>query len=125
MTHIGLRSCDCCGSILDDGRLVIELGDLTLNRQFRSVTYRSVPVHLTQQQFDVLELLVLRVGKLVPRSAFFIAVLDEDLDDKQLDVIVCRLRAKFRAADPAFDRILTSWGRGYSWLRSDQDALAA
>lgn len=122
---IGLRECECCGSILDDGHPVVELGDLRMDRQFQSVLYRNRMIRLSRQQFEVLELLVTRAGKPVPRSAFFISVLDEDCEDNQLSVVVHRLRAKFKTVDPEFDRIQTLRGRGFSWLRPDQEKLAA
>jgi DNA-binding response OmpR family regulator len=125
MRHIGIRSCDCCGSVIDDGNKIVELGDLRLNREFQLVAYQGVDIPVTEQQFEVLELLIIRAGKLVPRVAFFISVLDEDCEDKQLDVIICRLRAKFRKVDPEFDRIPTVWGRGYTWLLPHQERLAA
>lgn len=125
MTQIGLRSCDCCGSIVDDGRLRIELGDLTLDRQFGAAVWKGQRVRMTQQQYQCLELLVLRAGKLVPRVAFFISVIDEDCEDKQLDVVICRLRGKFKQVDATFDRISTIWGRGFTWLRPEQEYLAA
>src|SRR4051812_1976221 len=120
---MSVRSCECCGSIVDDGKLVIEIGDLVLNREFQTVAYQQQPIRLTSQQFGVLELLAMRSGRLVPRYAFFIAVLDEECEDKQVDVIVCRIRDKFRKVDPAFDRISTLWGRGYTWLRPNQERL--
>ena len=122
---IGVRSCDYCGSIVDDGRLVVELGDLVLNREFQAAKYRGQRIQLSSQQFEVLELLVQRAGRMVPRVAFFISVLDEECEEKQIDVIVCRLREKFRKVDPDFDRIETLWGRGYTWLRPDQQRVAA
>lgn len=125
MSRIGVRSCDSCGSIVDDGRLTVELGDLVIDREFQAVRWKGQSIRLTQQQFETLGLLVMRVGRLVPRVAFFISVLDEDCEDKQLDVIICRLREKFKAVDPEFDRISTIWGRGFAWLRVDQERLAA
>jgi DNA-binding response OmpR family regulator len=125
VTRVGVRSCDCCGSIIDDGRLVIEQGELVINREFQAVSWRGQKIRMTSQQFQCLELLVLRSGRLVPRYSFFISILDEDCDDKQLDVIVCRLRDKFKKVDPEFDRLSTIWGRGFTWLRPDQERLAA
>lgn len=122
---IGLRSCDCCGTVLDDGRSILQIGDLTINRVFQGVSWKDQVISVTRQQFEVLELLAIRAGRLVPRTAFFISVLGEDVDNKQIDVIVCRLRFKFRAVDPAFDRIYTSRGRGYAWFLADQERLAA
>lgn len=125
MRRIGIRSCESCGQVVDDGKAEIEIGDLVINRQFQGVHYKGQRIKLTQQQFECLELLVIRAGKLVPRVAFFISILDEECDDKQVDVVVCHLRAKFKKVDPEFDRIDTLWGRGFTWLRPDQERLAA
>jgi DNA-binding response OmpR family regulator len=125
VTRVGIRECECCGTIIDDGRAVVELGELFMDRQFHAVTWKGQRVHLTRQQFEVLELMVTRAGKLVPRTAFFISILPEECEDNQLSVIVCRLRAKFAKVDPDFDRISTIRGSGFSWLLPEQERLAA
>ena len=125
MTSIGLRSCDCCGSVIDDGRKVIEIDGLTLNREFEGAAFKGERIELSQQQFQVLELLVMRAGKMVPRTAFFISIFNEEVNDRQLDVVICRIRHLFKQVDPTFDRIFTSRGRGYAWLLRDQERLAA
>jgi two-component system response regulator ChvI len=120
MTSIRRRCCSECGTVIDSGEARLIRGPLMLDRALRHATWRGSDVHLTHQEFEVVDLLAQREGRVVAGFAFFNAeIFDEDVDDKIVDVIVCKVRAKFRAADPAFDAIVTHWGDGFRWKHID------
>jgi two-component system response regulator ChvI len=116
MSVLRRRCCTECGTVIDSGQARLVRGPLWLDRALRRVTWRGTDIHLTAQEFEVLELLAQREGRLVQGFAFFNAeIFDEDTDDKIVDVIICKIRAKFRAVDPSFDALVTHWGDGYRW----------
>lgn len=120
---VELKCCSECGTVLDNGSSALELDDLVLNRVLQRVTWQDHAVRLTGQQFEILELLAQRAGRVVQRWAFFINVLDEECEDNQLAVIISKIRKAFRAVDPEFDRLETFWGSGFRWRREGQTPL--
>lgn len=123
MTLLRRRCCIECGTVIDSGEARLIRGPLTIDRALRFTTWRGQDIHLTGQEFGLLELLAQREGRLVASHAFFNAeVFDEDTDDKIVDVIVCKVRAKFKAVDPDFDALVTHWGEGYRWKHIEAPA---
>lgn len=118
------RCCTECGTVLDSGEARVVSGPLLLDRALRRVQWRGHELHFSAQEFEVLELLVAREGRVVQSWAFFAAdIFDEETDDKIVDVIVCKIRGKFKAVDPAFDAVHTHWGEGYRWRRADGEVV--
>jgi two-component system response regulator ChvI len=112
------RCCTECGTVLDSGETKLARGPLLMDRALRRVVWRGHDIHLTPMEFDTLELLAQREGRVVQGWAFFAAdVFDEEVDDKIVDVIICKVRGKFRAVDPTFESLHTQWGEGYRWVR--------
>jgi DNA-binding response OmpR family regulator len=75
------------------------------------------PLPLSVQEGRVLSHLVLNQGRFVPRSALLGAIsasADQPPSDRVVDVHICNLRRKLRAAmGAAAPRVLTGRGRGY------------
>ena len=109
------RHCPECGTVLSDGKRTLSRGPLQIDLALRDVSWRGAAIRLTPTEFDILALLAQRAGRIVQSWAFFIDIIDEEIEDKILDVYICKLRAKFRAVDPSFDALETSWGEGYRW----------
>jgi DNA-binding response OmpR family regulator len=109
------RCCHECGTVVDSGEATVTRGNLTLDRALRRATWRGQPVRLSALHFQVVVLLVQRAGLLVQNWAFFVAVFDDDIEDGQLAVQLCRVRKAFRAVDPDFDAIENVHGEGFRW----------
>jgi len=94
---------------------VIEIDDLVINLDNKSVAVDGERVHLTGKEYQILELLALRRGTTLSKEIFLNNVyggMDEP-ELKIIDVFICRLRKKLANASGGEDYIETVWGRGY------------
>ncbi len=94
---------------------LIRTGELTLNLDNRTVTVSERPLHLTDKEYGILELLSLRKGATLSNDTFLNHIyggMDES-GAKLINVIMCRLRKKLVAASGGIDYIKTVWGQGY------------
>jgi two-component system, cell cycle response regulator CtrA len=106
-------------------RSVINTGDLTINRDRKTVEIAGSRVYISGKEYEVLELLSLRKGAAMTKE-MFLNHLYGGLDEpkpKIIDVFICKLRKKLADASNGKNYIETVWGRGYL-LRapSDDDA---
>lgn len=92
---------------------VITTGDLIVNLDSRTATVRGATVHLTGKEYQMLELLSLRKGMTQSRDAFVNHLYGgrDEPELKIIDVFICKLRKKLRAA--GCDAVETVWGQGY------------
>lgn len=93
---------------------VLSAGEVSLDIQLGSVTVAGAPLRLPRKERAVLELLLLRRGRLVTKESLM-ARLYDGMDEpgiKIVDVMVCKLRKKLATAGVR-DLIRTSWGQGY------------
>ncbi|MCP5116997.1 MAG: response regulator transcription factor [bacterium] len=97
------------------GAAWMEVGDLRLDPATRVVTRADEELSLTRTEFSLLELLLRRVGHVVPRETIIRSVwgFDSDVENNTLDVFMSQLRRK---VDPkgAPRLIHTVRGFGYS-----------
>lgn len=94
---------------------VIQIGDLTVNLNARSVEIRGKQLKLTGKEYQILELLSLRKGTVLSKEIFLNHLyggIDEP-EAKIVDVFVCKLRKKLSDAMAGQHMIETVWGRGY------------
>ncbi len=94
---------------------VLQVGDVELNLDSRSVTVSGRAVHLTGKEYAILELLVMRKGMVLTKEVFLNHLyggMDEP-EVKIIDVFICKLRKKLSEAG-ARHVIGTVWGRGYT-----------
>ena len=113
-------------------RSVLTLGPVTLDQDTREVHVHDLgqnegfarPVRLTNKEFALFELLVLRKGAMLSKDAILNHLYDgmDEPEMKIVDVFVCKLRKKLADAG-AGDLIGTVWGRGY--IARDPAASAA
>jgi two-component system OmpR family response regulator len=91
-------------------RLVV--GSLALDVESRRATLGGEPLELTAREWAVLEVLLKRLDKVVPKEHILqaISTWDDDLTLNAIEVYVSRLRAKL---EPAHIRIRTIRGFGY------------
>jgi two-component system response regulator ChvI len=93
----------------------IERGQLRMDPERHSCTWKSEPVILTVTEFRILQSLVSRPGVVKSRNALMDAAYDDQIyvDDRTIDSHIKRLRKRFRCADAEFDMIETLYGVGY------------
>lgn len=95
--------------------LVIQTGDLMLDRESRVARKNGIEVPLTPTEYRLLEALAVRAGKVVPHRLLLSAVWgDEFVDDTHyLRIYIGYLRRKVED-DPARPKYLVNeWGTGY------------
>ena len=93
----------------------IERGQLRMDSERHSCTWKNEPVVLTVTEFRILQSLVSRPGVVKSRNSLMDAAYEDQVyvDDRTIDSHIKRLRMRFRSTDPAFDMIETLYGVGY------------
>ena len=92
----------------------LRVADLILDPESREVSRAGVPITLTRTEYSLLERLMYRTGKVVPRNTLIEAVwgFDREIEENTLDAFVRLLRHKVdREGMPKL--ILTVRGVGY------------
>jgi two-component system OmpR family response regulator len=94
---------------------VIRRGDLELDVKRMTASWKGAAVPLTLTEFWMVHALARHPGHVKDRDAL---MHDANIvvDDATITSHVKRIRRKFEALDPAFDRIATVYGMGYRWL---------
>jgi two-component system KDP operon response regulator KdpE len=106
---------------------ILELGDLVIDLEKRTVTLGGKAVHLTPHEFDLLRVLALNDGKLLTHKTLLREVWGPayQLESSYLHVYVSQLRRKLEQ-DPSRPRyILTEPGVGYRLVVPDQQARSS
>ncbi|MCB5202151.1 response regulator transcription factor [Neorhizobium sp. T786] len=93
----------------------LERGQLLMDQERHTCTWRGEPVTLTVTEFLILHSLAQRPGVVKSRDALMDAAYDEQVyvDDRTIDSHIKRLRKKFKMVDGDFDMIETLYGVGY------------
>jgi DNA-binding response OmpR family regulator len=99
----------------DEGSEMISIGRLSVNPPSRQAYYGDAKLDLTTTEYDLLELLAGRAGRVQQRSNLVqeLRGIDFTSIDRSVDVIVSRIRRKLRQAGGAPDIIKTVRGVGY------------
>src|SRR5246127_5100235 len=93
----------------------LERGQLVMDQERHTCTWKGEPVTLTVTEFLILHSLAQRPGVVKSRDARMDAAYDEQVyvDDRTIDSHIKRLRKKFKMVDLDFDMIETLYGVGY------------
>lgn len=93
----------------------LERGQLVMDQERHTCTWKGQPVTLTVTEFLILHALAQRPGVVKSRDALMDAAYDEQVyvDDRTIDSHIKRLRKKFKAVDENFEMIETLYGVGY------------
>ena len=93
----------------------LERGQLVMDQERHTCTWKGEPVTLTVTAFLILHSLAQRPGVVKSRDALMDAAYDEQVyvDDRTIDSHIKRLRKKFKAVDDDFEMIETLYGVGY------------
>lgn len=102
---------------------------LCINLDTRTVSIDGKPIHLTNKEYIVLELLALRKGSVVNKEMFVNHLYGNSISSepdgyKIIDVFICKVRQKL-FKQTGKDYIVTIWGRGYilkEYERVEEDA---
>jgi two-component system, cell cycle response regulator CtrA len=95
---------------------VVRCGELLINLETQRAYIGQKPIGLTNKEFQMLELLALRVGSTITKETF-LNHLYGGLDGpemKIIDVFICKLRRKLSEASSGQQFVETVWGRGYA-----------
>jgi two-component system KDP operon response regulator KdpE len=97
------------------GEPVIEIGDLVVDLQKRSVSMAGASIHLTPHQFDLLRVLALNPGKLMTQRTLLQEVWGPSYigEANLLHVNVSQLRRKIEPDRAQPQYIVTETGAGY------------
>ncbi len=103
------------------GEEVLASGDLVLDPDRHEVSLRGEALDLPLKEYEVLQLLLERAGRVVTRDRLIDEVWGHDYvgDTKTLDVHIKRLRSRIEADPSAPERILTVRGVGYKIVVPD------
>jgi two-component system, OmpR family, response regulator ChvI len=103
------------GAVKEADAKVLERGQLRMDPERHTCTWKNDPVTLTVTEFLILQALASRPGVVKSRNALMDAAYDDQVyvDDRTIDSHIKRLRKKFKSVDDAFDMIETLYGVGY------------
>ena len=98
----------------------LERGQLAMDQERHTCTWKNEPVTLTVTEFLILHALAQRPGVVKSRDSLMDAAYDEQVyvDDRTIDSHIKRLRKKFKMVDTDFDMIETLYGVGYRFRES-------
>ena len=94
---------------------VIQTGELVVNLDTKTVEVNSARVHLSNKEYQMLELLSRRKGTPLSKEMFLNHLyggIDEP-EVKIIDVFICKLRKKLANASNGKNFVETLWGRGH------------
>jgi two-component system response regulator ChvI len=94
---------------------VLEYGALRMDLERHACSWKNEPVTLTATEFILLHALASRPGVVKSRNALLNVAYEDpaNVDERNIDSHVKRLRKKFMANDCEFDRIEALYGVGY------------
>ena len=102
---------------------VLERGELNLDLDRMSATWRGTPVALTVTEFWIVHALTRFPGHVKTRDQLM-SDANVVVDDSTITSHVKRIRKKFLAIDHQFDRIDTVYAMGYRWLSGERRTSA-
>ncbi len=115
LRRAGAREAAAAGKGSTDASSSMERGQLLMDQERHTCTWKGESVTLTVTEFLILHALAQRPGVVKSRDALMDAAYDEQVyvDDRTIDSHIKRLRKKFKAVDDDFDMIETLYGVGY------------
>jgi len=98
--------------VAKEDNTILQLGDLSINREKYIVTYKTTPVILARKEFELLSLLASKPGKVFLRNEILEKVWGTEVivGDRTIDVHVRKIRQKI-----GVDYISTVKGVGYKF----------
>ena len=111
------RTNDATGEIEMVSSSLVQVGNLAIDSDQHIVTVDSVEVTMPLKEFELLYLLAVNAGRVLPRETLIDRVWGSDYvgDTKTLDVHIKRIRAKVESDPARPTRIVTIRGLGYKF----------
>jgi len=111
------RTNDATGEIEMVSSSMVQVGNLAIDPDQHIVTVDSVEVSMPLKEFELLYLLAVNAGRVLPRETLIDRVWGSDYvgDTKTLDVHIKRIRAKVESDPARPTRIVTIRGLGYKF----------
>jgi len=105
---------------------LVRCGDLVVSIEAQRACIGDKPVTLTKKEFQMLELLALRLGSPVTKEMFLSHLYGgmDEAEMKIIDVFICKLRRKLAEASGGQQFIETVWGRGYALRHQPAPSIA-
>jgi two-component system response regulator ChvI len=102
------------------GTKILERGDLAMDQERHTCTWKGKDVTLTVTEFLILFSLAQRPGVVKSRDSLMDSAYDDQVyvDDRTIDSHIKRLRKKFKVHDDEFEMIETLYGVGYRFRES-------
>ena len=97
---------------------ILERGQLRIDMKRFAVTWAAQPVDLTLTEFWIVHALAKFPGHVKSRE-HLMGEAHIVVDDSTITSHIKRIRRKFSALDPGFERIDTVYGLGYRWNAAD------
>ncbi|CAF3838852.1 unnamed protein product [Rotaria magnacalcarata] len=100
-----------------------QFGNFTINFDTRTLDANSIPIHLTNKEYAILELLAMRKGTVVTKEMFLNHLYSgvNDPSIKIVDVFICKIRQKLSKASSGINCIETvQW---YGYMLKDRQRL--
>jgi two-component system response regulator ChvI len=96
---------------------ILERGALRMDVECHTCTWKNKRVALTATEFVILHALASRPGVVKSRNELMELAYDDltNVDERNIDSHIKRLRMKFTASDPEFDMVESLYGVGYSF----------
>jgi two-component system phosphate regulon response regulator OmpR len=110
-------------SSLEDSKkkgLVIQLGDLILNKATHTIEVNGTSIDLSTTEFKILEVLMKNPNRVLSRDQIMDMAQGKDFMafDRSIDIHISKLRSKIEANPSLPKRIKTIWGTGYMFVES-------
>lgn len=99
----------------NDSDKILKYKGLVLNVTAREITYQSEIIHLTQTEFDLLNVLIEHKGMVLTREKLVELIWGMEFmgDDRTVDSHIKNLREKLKDAGIQSSLVKTVWGIGY------------
>jgi two-component system response regulator ChvI len=99
---------------------ILERGALRMDVECHTCTWKNKRVALTATEFVILHALASRPGVVKSRNELMELAYDDltNVDERNIDSHIKRLRMKFTASDPEFDMVESLYGVGYLFKKA-------
>lgn len=109
------KPCPTCGQAIP------EPCGLVVDTDRDEVRFAGISIEVSGKEMRIMEALATARGRVVRKGALFNALYfdqpgGEDIDDKIIDVFICKLRAKLAPLEPHGVTIKTYWGKGWELI---------
>ncbi|MDH5679714.1 MAG: response regulator [Nitrospinota bacterium] len=94
---------------------IIKTGDLALDENRMTVTWKGAPLDLTLTEFRIVAALCRRPGDVKSYESLMDSAIQTVVAHNTVNTHIRHIRKKFAALDPGFDKIQNEYALGYRW----------